>query len=225
MTTENSNTETTNNNQPEIPSRSKISNGTLINVVLFIGLVILYIFIFLPSSDQETIDDKEIALISERVADGSLNIAFVNSDSLMANYQLALEMREEFESEQQRLEADLQRRQRNFQTEVETFQRQIQSGAISMENAQVKEQELMQKQQEIIQLNDTYSNRLMTKEVEMNTDLYQKITELLGRHSTALGYDYIMGFSPGGGILYANTRHDITFEVLEKLNNEYEASK
>jgi outer membrane protein len=226
MSTENQNQEQVGKQETEIPAKAKISNGTIINVVLFIGLIVLYVFNFVPTtSRQEATADEELAVIAERIADGSLNIGFVKSDSIMANYRLAVKMREDFESEQRRMDSDLQRRQRSFQTEAETFQRQVQTGAISMENAQRKEQELMQMRDDLIQLNETYTSSLMAKELEMNTELYGKITELLERYSKEAGYDYILGFSIGGGILYASNQHDITNIVLNVLNSEYDAGK
>ncbi len=226
MTTETNTPESTNPLRPGIPASSRISNGTIINIVLFIGLIILYVINFMPSKRGDMVDGTEIEQemdeITTRLEEGTLNIAFVNSDTLMAHYKLATTLREEFEQEQSRLENDLQRRQRSFQSEVETFQRQIQAGSISMDNAQLKEQELMQMQQELMQLNDTYSSRLMTKELEMNIELYEKITDLLTRFNKEMGYDYILGFTPGGGILYAREKHDITQKVLEKLNEEYD---
>jgi outer membrane protein len=226
MSTENQKPENSVENQVEIPAKSKISNGAIINVVLFVGLIILYVVNFFPGlAQQETIQEEGIAHLAEQIADGTLSIAFVKSDSLMANYELAIKMREDFEAEQRQMESDLQRRQRSFQTELETFQRQMQTGAISMENAQRKEQELMQMRDDLMQLNDTYTSRLMTKELEMNTELYGKITELLDRFSKEAGYDYILGFSTGGGILYASSQYDITEIVISKLNSEYHAAK
>lgn len=226
MTTEMKTPESGNPVRPEIPERSKISNGTIINVVLFVGLIVLYVLNIFPLKDSETTAGNEIEQEMDEMASlmeqGAFNIAFVNSDTLMANYKLALDKREEFEQEQRRLENDLQRRQRSFQTEVETFQQQIQTGNISLEDAQAREQQLMQRQQELMQLNEDYSSRLMTKELEINIDLYQRITELLSRFNEEMGYDYILGFSPGGDILYAKEKHDITQKVLNKLNEEYD---
>lgn len=225
MTTENPHPPTT-PQQPEIPEKSKISNGTILNVVLFLGLIVLYALHFFPreqaAADDMPLEEKEIANL---IAEGTFHIAFVNSDTLMANYKLSQKMITDFEAEQRRLENDLQRRQREFQAEVETFERQIQSGTISMENAQIKEQELRQTQHDLMQLNETYSTRLMRTEMEMNVELYQKITDMLERFNKDMGYDYILGFSPGGGILYAKEKHDITQKVLNLLNQEFDAQK
>ena len=214
-------------NSQNLPEKSKIPNATIINVVLFIGLIVLYVFHFLPRGEKmaETgvASQEEISDMANILADGAFNIAFVNSDSLMANYSLAQRMQTEFEAEQRRLDNDLQRRQRTFQEDVESFQRQIQLNLISMEDAQRREQELMMEQQNLLQLNETYSSNLMRKEMEMNRELYQRITDLLERFNQEMGYDYILGFSPGGGILYAHKKHDITDEIVRRLNQEYDA--
>jgi outer membrane protein len=221
MSTENNSNQT----NTEI-SKSRISNGTIINVVLFVGLIVLYTLHFLPFSGQDdTTERTEGSINYAERTDGSLHIGFVKSDSIMANYKLAVQMRNDFETEQRRLDNDLQRRQRSFQSEVEKFQNQIQTGAISMENAQRKEQELMQQRDELMQLNETYTNRLMIKEVEINNELYGNITSLLESYSKEMGYDYILGFAPGGGILYAGPQHDITARVLDKLNSEHDTKK
>ncbi len=212
-----------------LPEKSRIPNATIINVVLFIGLIVLYVFNFFPRGGSADLTEagiatqEEISDMATILADGAFNIAFVNSDSLMARYKLAQRMQTEFEAEQRRLDNDLQRRQRTFQEDVESFQRQIQLGMISMEDAQRREQELMMEQQNLLQLNDTYSTNLMRKEMEMNRELYQKITDLLERFNREMGFDYILGFSPGGGILYAHQKHDITNEIVRRLNQEYDA--
>lgn len=220
MTTENQNM-----NQEEIPLSElkspgrKLSYTTIINLVLFLGLIVLYALYFAGIGNKGAKD--EVSNLAEKVEQGTASIAFISSDSLMANYELAKKMREEFDEEQTKMENDLSRRQRNFQSEVEKFQRDIQAGSISMELAQAKEQELMQVQQEIYQLNESFSSSLMQKELEMNNELLEKITEFLARYNEEHGYDYILGLSRGGGILYAKEQHDITVDVLEKLNKEY----
>jgi outer membrane protein len=223
MTNENQNIMPEEASLPEKKAVSKkVSYTTVINLVLFCGLIVLYALYFAGiRGNASKTQEEQIITLAEKVKEGTANIAFISSDRLMENYELAKKMREEFDQEQTRLENDLARRQRGFQSEVEKFQRDIQAGTISMDRAQAKEQELMQQQQELYQLNESFSNRLMQKEVEMNAELLEKITEFLTRYNEAHGYDYILGFSRGGGILYASQQHDITDDVLEKLNAEH----
>ncbi len=201
-------------------TRGGIAKGMIINIILFLGLIALYAIHF-----TSTADDEEVAIGAvERKIDDAFNaIAFVDNGLLMEDYMFAIELRSDFEAEQRRLENDLDRRQRNFQMAVERFQRDIQAGTIGMEEAQLKEQELMQQQQDLMQLNETYRDRLARKELEMNTELLDKISDFLERYNEEKGYDFILGYAQGGGILYARETHDITREVLRLLNAEYDA--
>jgi outer membrane protein len=216
-------------NTNPISQKSKISNTTILNVVLFIGLIVLYALNFWPVASGNTknaeVSQSEYADFTEMLADGAFHIAYVNSDSIMRNYKLAIDMRKNLETATRRLENDITKKQRTFQEDVESFQRQVQLGMLNQERGQAREQELMERQQQLRVLNDTYTNQLMAQEMEMNNELYKKITDILERFNEQAKFDYILGFSPGGGILYANQKHDITAQILERLNREYEAKK
>jgi outer membrane protein len=216
-----------NNSQP-LPEKSKIPNVTILNVVLFIGLIVLYVINFLPSGTGKSsvaVSGEEYAEFSEILAEGAFHIAYVNSDSIMANYKLAQQMRTDIEAAQRRLESDITKRQKTFQEDVESFQRQVQLGMLTAERGQAREQELMERQLQLRQLNDTYANQLVMQEMEMNRELYKKITDMLESFNQEAGFDYILGFSTGGGILYANKKHDITALILQRLNSEHDAKK
>lgn len=203
---------------------------TIVNILLFLGLVVLYLLNIFPLGTSSQPEDASERLTNTQVVDSlasemeKLNIAFVNSDTLLSNFGFAEQMMNELQREQRRLENDMQQRQTNFQQEAEQFYRDVQSGAMNPTQAQAKEQELMAKQQELVQLNDTYSNQLISREVEINTEIYNRLTRLLEEMNDELGFDYILGFSPGGGILYASDKHDITQKVLQRLNETDETN-
>lgn len=220
MTTE---TNQTQNHNTSTPSKAKISNSTIINTVLFIGLIVLYALYFFKLDHNVGSSSGEPKTIAERIAEGSFNIAYIQTEKLMERYDMAIQMRADFEAEQKRMEGDLSRRQSSFQTELERFQRQVQQNAITIENAQRKEQELMQMRDNLMQMNETYGQNLMLKEREMNFDLYESISEFLKRYNEKAGHDYILGYSQGGGILYASEALDITETVVNMLNEEYKA--
>ena len=222
------------NNQHTNPSTSeskqgflsKCNTGTMLTTIAAIGLLGLYVLHFtgigqgairLGEARQEAQDLKEV--------DAGIRIAYINSQILMQDYALAIQLRADFEEERTRLTNELGRRQRSFQAEVERFQREVQTGAITSTDAQIKERQLMQQQQELMQLNETYTNRLMQKEADMNQELLDALNEFLARFNAERNYDYVLGMAEGGGILYAADRHDITAEVLVKLNEEYQAAR
>lgn len=208
--------------------KSRIPNVTILNIVLLVGLLALYALQFLPSARNaiaSTGENVSETTISDKIAEGAFHIAYVNSDTLMARFNLAQKLRTDLEAEQRRLDSDLKKKQQSWQEDVQSFQRQIQLNMLTQENGQKKEEELMQRQQELIQLNDNYANQLMTREMAMNTELYKMITNMLERYNQEMNFDYILGFSPGSGILYANQKHDITEEIIKRLNQENEVKQ
>ena len=206
----------------EMAKPKRVSFSVLMNLIMLIGLIVLYALYFIGIKDkQEEAPVEQMAEMEHRIAESMANIAWISSEQLMEQYELAVKMRDDFESEQRRMEADLERRQRSFQTEVERFQRNISAGSISMDQAQAREQELMLEQQELFQLSDTYRERLAQKEFEMNLELLEKVSDFLDRFNQEAAYDFILSVSRGGSILHAGKQHDITAEVINRLNAEY----
>ncbi len=203
---------------------NKLNKGTIINIVLFLGLLALYAvhFVGKPAGTDVTGQADAIQVVKPQSDTAAPAMAYVDNEVLMENYMLAIRMRAEFEAEQRRLENDLDRRQRSFEIEVERFYRDVQRGHVAPEEVQILEQELMRQQQDLFQLSETYRDRLMRKELEMNTELLDNIRDFLDRYNADKGYDFILGYARGGGILHANKAYDITNEVLELLNKAYE---
>ncbi len=198
----------------------------IINIVLFVGLVGLYGLYFFGGAAGEDVSVEQVHMpaVERKIIEATHNIAYIDNDILLDGYKRAIELSAEFDAEQRRLENDLARRQRSFQTEIERFQRDIERGHISMDEARVLEQELMLQQQDLMQLGETYRERLAVMEFQMNSELLDNIRDFLERYNAEKGYDFILGYARGGGILYANKAHDLTEEVLELINLEYDNS-
>lgn len=204
--------------------KKKVPLVSIINILLFCGLLVLYALYFFKVN-TDTDQSQELTDIKEKVSEASSSIAYVNSERLMEEYELAVKMREDLEKEQIRLENDLARRQQTFQSDVEGFQRSISAGTISIDNAEAREKELMQVQEELMQLSGTYRERLGRQEFDMNLELLTVVSDFLERYNKEMDYDFILGYTRGGGILHAEPRHDITEQVLTTLNAEFRASQ
>jgi outer membrane protein len=53
--------------------------------------------------------------------------------------------------------------------------------------------------------------------------LYAKLSSYLKEYNKGKNYTFILGYQKGGGILFANDSLDITREVLDGLNKEFES--
>ena len=58
------------------------------------------------------------------------------------------------------------------------------------------------------------------------TAVYTSITDYLTKHAKEKGYQYVLTYSKTNpAVLYADTKLDITKEVVEALNKEYKSKK
>lgn len=197
-----------------ISKRLRIS--LLLNGVLLFAVAVLYLLFFIGKGTK---DDSSSALSNKG---GSLNnIAFVNSDTLIDNYDMVKSLKGDLEKKKVILEAEVSSRQQAFETKVKNYQNNLQKNLISTEQAKNAESKLMQERQDIMELSEKYTRLLSQQELEMNIRVQDSIINLVHRFNANNKFDFILGYSKGGGILFANEKHNITKDILKQLNEEY----
>jgi outer membrane protein len=139
-------------------------------------------------------------------ADGK-RIVFVNSDSLLANYQFYKDAQKEFENKGYRLQVDLGQKERTLQAELQAIQQR--ASAMTQAELQAADMTLKKKGAELQQ----YSQQ---KQAELGQEQAKKENK----------YEFVLGYSKiGGGILFADASVDVTQKMVEGLNKEYAAKK
>lgn len=81
-----------------------------------------------------------------------------------------------------------------------------------------REQTLMARQQELMELRDKMLEGLGEDEKKINESLQTNLLTFLKEYNQKHGYDFILGYQPGGGILFANDSLDVTLDVVKGLN-------
>jgi outer membrane protein len=191
----------------------------IVNIALFIGLVALYFLFF---SEKGKDNSPGMASTIAKAGSGAISVAFVNNDSILANYDLVKKLKKDLEAKGDRLTAEVASKQKAFEKDAEYFQEQVQKKAISEQSAQEIYSSLMENQQKIYDLRDRYASELQREELEMNVALLDSVMNFLKRYNSKYKFDYILGFNKGGNILFANDTLDITNDVLRELNQQYQ---
>jgi outer membrane protein len=203
-----------------VPEKVKKTNYntilTFTNVLLFVGLIVLYFLVLKPGGNEST----NMALV-QKVSGGSVTVAYVNSDSILVHYDLVKSMRKNLEAKTARLENELKTKQASFEKDAAYFQEQVSKKTISEASAQEIYGQLMGEQQKLYELREQYSNDLSKQEFDLNVLLIDSLNNFLKRYNQKVHFDYILSYNKGGSILAANDSLDITRDVLKLLNEEY----
>ncbi|MFH0867627.1 MAG: OmpH family outer membrane protein [Bacteroidota bacterium] len=190
------------------------------SILSLLGVIVLFILYFFVNKGESDINN-EVSKIQKK----TVSIGFVNSDTIMENYILVKNMKDSLEAKQTAAEASFTAQQTAFENSVLDYQTKMKANTLSIDEATKKETLLTQQQEYLYQLNEELSTKLAEEEVKLNAMLQDSIMNFLKRYNEKYHFDYILGFAPGSGILYANDSLDITNDVLEGLNKDYKSEK
>jgi outer membrane protein len=184
-----------------------------LNIIAIVGVIVLFVLYFTGKSGKKQ--------LSKKMDNSSLVIGFINSDSLMKNYELVKTVKDSFGAKQKIAEDNFGIQQKAFEAKVADYQSKMKSNTLSITQAQSVEKQLAQEQEQLYALKDQLTQELSAEELKMSTMIQDTIVSFIKKFNKKYNYDYILGFSKGGGILYANDSLDITKDILKELNKDY----
>lgn len=151
---------------------------------------------------------------------GELTIAYVNSDTLLNNYNFFAELTSQLDGKRVSFEKELENRATGLQKQFEDYQRTAQN--MTMAQARAVEEDLTTKRNNLQQYQQSLTQELMGEEARITRELYDKVAEYLKRYSEKHNIHVVLTYTPGSGVLYADKALDITQDVIDGLNDEYE---
>lgn len=186
-------------------------------VVLSLSIIGLYVLYF--TGNKKNNKDEAIATAPA----GS--IAYVNIDSVIFKFDMFTDRRNDLLTKQKSAEAELNSKGTQYEKGVRDYQDKANKGLITRATAAQMEQALTVQQQELVALRDKLQTNLMEEEQVMNRQILEYITTFLEENKTDYNYQYIIGKSFGGVVLYSDNGLDITQKVLDAINLKYKAEK
>jgi outer membrane protein len=194
------------------------------NTLLNTGLAVLFSTALISCNSNGTATTASSKDSLSTNSNVSNEIVYVNSDSLLHNYEYFKDVTARFESKTKAAQADLTAKGTAFQREVAEYQGA--AGNMSAEQRAATEERLARKQEELGRLNQNASTSLGQEEAEENEKLYNKISDYLKKFSADKGYKLVLTYSTANPtVLYADKSLEVTKEVVDGLNAEYEKEK
>ncbi|WP_026903007.1 OmpH family outer membrane protein [Pedobacter glucosidilyticus] len=175
-------------------------------------------------SCNDSTEPKTTKSTTETAKDQAAAVVYVNSDSLLNNYEYFKEIKSKFEDKSKKAEADLKTKGAAFQREVAAYQQGAQG--MSADERASTEQRLARKQQELQAYQQNAGSALQSEEMAENEKLYDKVADYLKIYAKEKGYKMVLTYSKGNSaILFADESLDVTKEVIKGLNEAYKKDK
>ena len=189
----------------------------VLNVVLFVAVIVLYVLYFSGNKSPETAMTSKVAGTAD-----ATKIVYINTDTLLNNYQLAVELNEAFLKKQEDRRTELNIKAKAIDQEGTEFQRKLQNnGFISEARAIEARDQLLVKQENFRRLQQEMMDKASREQSELNKQLFDEITNFLKEYNKEKGFSIVLSTQLGGNVLYAEDGFDITKEIVDRLNANY----
>ena len=193
-----------------------------INAVLFVGLVGIYVLHFTSSKSNNRVNSDATAPL---VKEGGLTVAYVNTDTLLAKYQYAIDMEKDLLNYKNQQEQIGRQQMEQFQNDYQNY---LKTGStMTLTQQQAKEEELKKRAEKMSTLEQELTAKIMERQMAENTKLLNAIFAFVREYNAAnQQFDIILRKTfENSPTLYLNPAMDITDEIVNGLNEEYKNVK
>ena len=186
--------------------------------VLAIAIIALFMLQFRKEKTEiyiEPVEDESIP---------GLAIAYINVDSLLLNYYLAIDLRGQIVIKEEHARAIMTKRLREVENDMMRYKQNLEANPfIPKEQSDREYKRIAEKQTEIYRLNQLLTEELIDEQDRLYTQLYNSIIKQLQEFNEDEKYKIIFSNNGTDNILYARKRYNITQEIINYLNRDFTA--
>lgn len=183
----------------------------ILNIVLLVAVAVLYYLHFANGKSETATSGSSEA--------GDLQIAYINSDTVLKYYDYLKVSQVQLQEKTQKMESDFRNRAQGLQNEFTAYQRNVNS--MTLGQVKATEEDLAKKQQNLQMYQQTLSQQVMQEEARINKELYDRLTTFLNKYGKEKGLKIVMKFDPTSDVLYVTEGLNISQDVIKGLNAEY----
>lgn len=187
--------------------------------ILLVLIIVLFVLHFKSKCGSNGAGSND----STAIANVEGGIAYVNLDSVVAQYQMTKDLTAEIQKKGTQYEAELSTKTKNLQNGVQDFQYKAQRGLEVRSKLEEIQQQLAADEQNLYRLRDSYAMQIQEENSVMLRKVMNSIMDYLKEYSKDKKFQYILGNTFDGKILYADHTLEITNDVIKGLNDNYKA--
>ena len=153
------------------------------------------------------------------IAVSGLKIAYIDVDSLLANYTFYQDLAEEMTRKEENYRLALTEEATKWQKDVEDHQKKIANSVYSsVERAQSEENRLTKRQQALQEKSDKYTQELLAERDANSQKISETVDNFVKEYNKTHGFNIIISKA---SLLYADEGLNITADILNGLNAAY----
>lgn len=173
---------------------------------------------FCQCKQQETVNDQAQQETAP-VAVSGLKIAVVDVDSLLANYAFYQDLAEEIFRKQENYSLVLTEEKNKIEQDIKDFNRKVEMQVFSSAERQNAEyNRIGRRQQSLEEKAQKYSQELENESASNSQKIGETVDAYIKKYNKTHGYNLIINKASA---LFSDQALDITAEILEGLNAEY----
>ncbi|WP_298062691.1 OmpH family outer membrane protein [uncultured Rikenella sp.] len=206
-------------------------NKTKLNIVSFAAVAAMGLAMLGCSDKGSSAADGNAAADSTQTAAADSHIeyngqiVYVQLDSLMRGYGMAIDLQAEFAAKSEKAQNELTAKGRSLEREMRDYQEKAQKGLITRFQAQDIESGLQKKQQSVLEYRDRMMQELGEEEAVMMNRISEAIMQYVKKYNAEKKYSMIISTQGANTVLIADPALNITDELLDGLNAEYRAQQ
>jgi outer membrane protein len=192
--------------------------STYLSILAIVAVGFLYYLHF----KQEK---KSVVHTSKSVSTGSndFRIAYFDIDSLQEKYQYFKDVSGQMKQKEANLSSQMDALQNTYQKRLKELQEK--GPTMTQSEGEAAQREVAQMQQKFQQRQMSMEQDLKKHQVDLMTDVRNKIENYLKEYNKEKGYAFILSYEPGFMLYYKDSVYDITDDVITGLNEQYNAEK
>jgi outer membrane protein len=192
--------------------------STYLSILALVAVGFLYYLHF----KQEK---KSVVHTSKSVSTGSndFRIAYFDIDSLQEKYQYFKDVSGQMKQKEANLSSQMDALQNTYQKRLKELQEK--GPTMTQSEGEAAQREVAQMQQKFQQRQMSMEQDLKKHQVDLMTDVRNKIENYLKEYNKEKGYAFILSYEPGFMLYYKDSVYDITDDVIAGLNEQYKSEK
>lgn len=150
-------------------------------------------------------------------------IAYIDVADVMDGYKAMIALESEMSAKQQQMAGELQGAQAAFQTKVQEYYKN--SPKMSASKKQAAEQALQQEGQMLQGQQQQVSQMLEQENQTKSAVLIKTIDSIVADYSKSKGFGIILGTQGNGTVMYGDEALNVTADIVDILNADYESEE